>query len=68
MHSTLKMRLLFSSLAAVLVTVITLVGLTTYFIRHHALIDTQEKIDQLATTFAGGVGQWMEDKKVISVV
>lgn len=63
MHSTLKMRLLFSSLAAVLVTVITLVGLTTYFIRHHALIDTQEKIDQLATTFAGGVGQWMEDKK-----
>jgi methyl-accepting chemotaxis protein len=63
MHSTLKMRLLFSSLAAVLVTVITLVGLTTYFIRHHALIDTQEKIDQLAITFAGGVGQWMEDKK-----
>lgn len=63
MHSTLKMRLLFSSLAAVLVTVITLVSLTTYFIRHHALIDTQEKIDQLATTFAGGVGQWMEDKK-----
>ncbi|SEH63899.1 methyl-accepting chemotaxis sensory transducer with Cache sensor [Rheinheimera pacifica] len=63
MHSTLKMRLLFSSLTAVLVTVITLVGLTTYFIRHHALIDTQEKIDQLAITFAGGVGQWMEDKK-----
>jgi len=63
MHTTLKMRLLFSSLAAVLVTVITLVGLTTYFIRHHALIDTQEKIDQLAITFAGGVGQWMEDKK-----
>lgn len=63
MHSTLKMRLLFSSLGAVLITVITLVGLTSYFIRHHALIDTQEKIDQLATTFAGGVGQWMEDKK-----
>lgn len=63
MHSTLKMRLLLSSLAAVLVTVITLVGLTTYFIRHHALIDTQEKIDQLAVTFAGGVGQWMDDKK-----
>lgn len=63
MHSTLKMRLLISSLTAVLVTVITLVSLTTYFIRHHALTDTQEKIDQLAITFAGGVGQWMEDKK-----
>lgn len=63
MHTTLKMRLLFSSLSAVLITVITLVGLTSYFIRHHALIDTQEKIDQLATTFAGGIGQWMEDKK-----
>lgn len=63
MHSTLKMRLLFSSLIAVLITVITLVGLTSYFIRHHALIDTQAKIDQLATTFAGGIGQWMEDRK-----
>lgn len=63
MHTTLKTRLLFSSLIAVLITVITLVSLTSYFIRHHALIDTQAKINQLATTFAGGIGQWMDDRK-----
>lgn len=63
MQSTLKMRLLFSSLVAVLVTVITLVCITTYFIRHHALLDTQDKIDQLATTFATGIGQWMADRE-----
>lgn len=63
MHTTLKMRLLISSLAAVLVTVVTLVSLNTYFIREDAMADTQEKIDQLATTFANGVGQWMEDRK-----
>lgn len=63
MHSTLKMRLLFSSLFAVLITVIMLVSLSSYFIRANALVDTQKVIDQLATTFAGGIGQWMEDRK-----
>ncbi|MEN0036071.1 MAG: methyl-accepting chemotaxis protein [Cellvibrio sp.] len=63
MRTTLKTRLLFSSLLAVLVTVIILVGLSTYFIRNHALTNTQHEIDQLATTFAGGIGQWMDDRK-----
>ncbi len=63
MHSTLKTRLLFSSLVAVLITVITLVGLTAYSIRNHSLTETQGEIDQLATTFAGGIGQWIQDRK-----
>lgn len=63
MRTTLKTRLLFSSLLAVLITVIMLVGLSSYFIRNHALTNTQHEIDQLATTFAAGIGQWMDDRK-----
>lgn len=63
MHTTLKTRLLISSLLAVLITVIMLVSLSSYFIRNHALTNTQHEIDQLATTFAAGIGQWMDDRK-----
>ncbi|MFV0595191.1 methyl-accepting chemotaxis protein [Shewanella sp.] len=63
MRSTLKTRLLFSSLFAVLITVAVLVSISSYFIRNNALENTQHEIDQLANTFAEGIGVWMQDRK-----
>lgn len=64
MRSTLKTRLLFSSLFAVLITVAVLVSISSYFIRNNALENTQHEIDQLANTFAEGIGLWMQDRKM----
>ncbi|QYJ85774.1 methyl-accepting chemotaxis protein [Shewanella mesophila] len=63
MRSTLKTRLLFSSLFAVLITVSVLVVISSYFIRNNALDNTQQEIDQLANTFAQGIGEWIQDRK-----
>lgn len=63
MRSTLKTRLLFSSLSAVLITVAVLVSISSYFIRNNALENTRHEIDQLANTFAQGIGLWMQDRK-----
>lgn len=63
MRSTLKTRLLFSSLFAVFITVAVLVSISSYFIRNNALENTQREIDQLANTFAEGIGLWMQDRK-----
>lgn len=41
MRSTLKTRLLFSSLSAVLITIAVLVSISSYFIRNNALENTQ---------------------------
>lgn len=64
MRSTLKTRLLFSSLSAVLITIAVLVSISSYFIRNNALENTQHEIDQLANTFSSGIGQWMQDRKI----
>ncbi|WP_413471920.1 methyl-accepting chemotaxis protein [Shewanella baltica] len=64
MRSTLKTRLLFSSLSAVLITIAVLVSISSYFIRNNALENTQHEIDQLANTFSSGIGQWMQDRKM----
>ena len=64
MRSTLKTRLLLSSLFAVLITVAVLVSISSYFIRNNALENTQHEIDQLANTFAEGIGLWMQDRKM----
>lgn len=63
MRSTLKTRLLFSSLLAVFITVAVLVSISSYVIRNHAIGNTQGEIDQLANTFAEGIGLWMKDRK-----
>ncbi|MGL4748389.1 MAG: methyl-accepting chemotaxis protein, partial [Shewanella sp.] len=63
MRSTLKTRLLFSSLFAVFITVAVLVSISSYVIRNHAIGNTQGEIDQLANTFAEGIGLWMQDRK-----
>lgn len=63
MRSTLKTRLLLSSLMAVLITIAVLVSISSYFIRNNALENTQHEIDQLANTFAQGIGLWMQDRK-----
>lgn len=63
MRSTLKTRLLFSSLFAVFITVSVLVVISSYFIRNNALDNTQHEIDQLANTFARGIGEWIQDRK-----
>ncbi|MDH1315985.1 cache domain-containing protein, partial [Shewanella xiamenensis] len=63
MRSTLKTRLLFSSLFAVFITVAVLVSISSYVIRNHAIGNTQGEIDQLANTFAEGIGLWMKDRK-----
>ncbi|GMA80965.1 hypothetical protein GCM10025855_04980 [Shewanella glacialipiscicola] len=64
MQTTLKTRLLFSSLFAVVLTIAVLVSISSYFIRSNALINTQNEIDQLANTFAQGMGLWMQDRKI----
>lgn len=64
MQTTLKTRLLFSSLFAVVLTIAVLVSISSYFIRSNALINTQNEIDQLANTFAQGIGLWMQDRKI----
>ncbi|MGI2226169.1 methyl-accepting chemotaxis protein [Shewanella frigidimarina] len=63
MQSTLKTRLLLSSLFAVLITIVVLVSISSYVIRTNALTNTQGEIDQLAMTFAQGIGEWMQDRK-----
>lgn len=65
MRSTLKARLLFSSLFAVLITVIALVALSSYSIRKSALASAEHEIVQLSATFADGIGQWMRDRQDI---
>lgn len=69
MQFTLKTRLLLVSLGAVLLTVAALVGLSSSSIRDNAMQRTQREVDQLANTFAGGIGQWMYDRqKAISSI
>ena len=63
MRSTLKTRLLFSSLFAVLITVIALVALSSWSIRKNALASAQQEIVQLSGTFADGIGQWMQGRQ-----
>lgn len=63
MQFTLKARLLLVSLGAVFLTVVALVGLSSSSIRDNAMQRTQHEVDQLATTFAGGIGQWMVDRQ-----
>ncbi|WP_432461109.1 MULTISPECIES: methyl-accepting chemotaxis protein [unclassified Agarivorans] len=63
MRTTLKTRLLLSSLFAVLITVAVLVSISSYFIRSNALTNTQLEIEHLATTFTQGIGHWIYDRK-----
>ena len=63
MRTTLKVRLLAASMLSVLVTVILLVAMSSYFIRSNAMDSTEREVRELINTFAGGVGRWLGDRQ-----
>lgn len=63
MRTTLKVRLLAASMLSVLVTVILLVAMSSYFIRSNAMDSTEREVRELINTFASSVGRWMGDRQ-----
>lgn len=63
MRTTLKTRLLFSSMLTVLLTVVALVVISSYFIRSNAMNATEREVQSLIDTFAKGMGSWVNDRQ-----
>ncbi|MCH1925986.1 methyl-accepting chemotaxis protein [Shewanella sp. C32] len=63
MKTTLKTRLLASSMLMVLLTVVALVVMSSYFIRSNAMSSTEREVQSLIDTFATGMGNWVNDRQ-----